>query len=66
VPSANDSLQIINFQKPFSIHVDASDYAVAGILTQPGDDGAERLVEFMLFKLFLKNTQNELLLTRCY
>ena len=49
--SANDFLQIIAYQKPFSIHVDASDYAVAGILTQPGDEGAECPVEFISSKL---------------
>jgi len=42
----------INFQKPFSIHVDASDHTVAGILTQPGEDRAERPVEFISSKLY--------------
>jgi len=49
--AANESLQIINFLKPFSIHVDASDYAVAGILTQPDEDGTQRPVEFISSKL---------------
>jgi len=49
--AASESLHIINFQKPFSIHVDASDHTVAGILTQPGEDGAERTVEFISSKL---------------
>jgi len=31
--AANESLQIVDFQKPLAIHVDASDYEVAGILT---------------------------------
>lgn len=55
--SANESLQIINFLKPFSIHVDASDYAVAGILTQTDEDGTERPVEFISSKL--KPTQTK-------
>jgi len=50
--AASEYLQIINFQKPFSIHVDASDHTVqAGILTQPDEDGAERPVEFISSKL---------------
>lgn len=49
--AANESLQIIDFQKPFTIHVDASDYAVAGLLTQPADDGTDRPVEFISGKL---------------
>jgi len=49
--AASESLQIINFQKPFSIHVDASDHTVAGILTQPNENGAERPVEFISSKL---------------
>ena len=44
------SLYIVDFDKPFSIHVDASDYAVAEILTQPADDGAERPIEFISSK----------------
>jgi len=50
--AANESLQIVDFQKPFAIHVDASDYAVAKILTQPSnDDGTECPVEFISSKL---------------
>ena len=46
-------MQIVNFDKPFSIHVDASDYAVAGMLTQPAVVGTERPVEFVSSKLNL-------------
>jgi len=49
--AASESSQIINFQKPFSIHVDASNHTVAGILTQPDEDGAERPLEFISSKL---------------
>jgi len=51
------SLQKVDFDKPFSIHVDATDYAVAGILTQPADDGTERPVEFISAKLNLTQTK---------
>ena len=55
--AAHESLQIIDFEKPFSIHVDASDYAVAGILTQPAEDGKDCPVEFISCKLNLTQTK---------
>jgi hypothetical protein len=49
--ATTDPLYIIDFAKPFNIFVDASDYAVAGILTQTDDNGAERPIAFASRKL---------------
>jgi RNase H-like domain found in reverse transcriptase len=33
-------------ERPFAIHVDVSDYAAGGILTQTMEDGSEKPVAF--------------------
>ena len=55
--AAHESLQIIDFEKPFSIHADASDYAVAGILTLLAEDETNRPVEFISCKLNATQTK---------
>jgi len=49
--ATTESLQIVDFAKPFSIHVDASDFQVAGVLSQPSSDGSDRPVAFISLKL---------------
>ena len=49
--ATTESLQIVDFAKPFAIHVDASDFQVAGVLSQPASDGSERPVAFISLKL---------------
>ena len=44
-------LQIIDWDKPFHIHVDASEYATAGILTQVDEHGFHRPIAFCSSKL---------------
>ena len=46
-----DSLQIVDFTKPFDIHVDASDYAVGVVVSQSDDDGNEKPIAFVSKKL---------------
>jgi hypothetical protein len=44
-------LYIIDSTKPFNLFVDASDFAISGILTQTGEDGSERPIAFSSAKL---------------
>ena len=44
-------LYIADFQKPFNLFVDASDYAIAGILTQTSDGQGELPIAFYSSKL---------------
>jgi hypothetical protein len=44
-------LNIIDMSKPFNLYVDASDYAIAGILTQIDDNGFDRPIAFASRKL---------------
>jgi hypothetical protein len=46
-----EPLHIIDFSKSFNIFSDASDFAVAGILTQTSDDGEDRPIAFASLKL---------------
>jgi hypothetical protein len=39
-----EQLNIVDMSKPFSISVDASDYAAGGIVTQTEADGTEKPV----------------------
>ena len=48
-------MQIIDFTKPFHIHVDASDYAVGAILNQINAQGVDQPIAFASKKL--DNTQ---------
>jgi len=45
--ATHDALAIVDFNKPFVIHVDASDYAVGNVLTQPDVYNRERTVAFL-------------------
>ena len=49
--AADQPLSIIDWAKPFNIHTDASDYMVAGILSQTGEDGNEHPTAFYSKKL---------------
>jgi hypothetical protein len=49
--AATKPLAIIDFSRPFHLFVDASDYAISGILTQVDDQGAERPIAFTSKKL---------------
>lgn len=49
--AAEQPLSIIDWNKPFNIHTDASDYMVAGILSQTGEDGNEYPTAFYSKKL---------------
>ena len=49
--AADQPLSIINWDKPFNIHTDASDCMVAGILSQTGEDGNECPTAFYSKKL---------------
>jgi transposase InsO family protein len=46
-----EPLYVIDFSQPFNIFVDASDYAVAGFLSQTFVDGSERPIAFASNKL---------------
>jgi hypothetical protein len=50
VSATINPLSIINMKRPFAIHVDASDYAAGGILTQTMEDGSEKPVAFASIK----------------
>jgi len=45
------SMLIADFTKPFTIHVDATNFTVAGALTQQDKDGKERPIAFASLKL---------------
>jgi hypothetical protein len=49
--AANEPLCIIDWSKSFNIHTDASEYMVAGILSQTGEDGNECPIAFYSKKL---------------
>ena len=49
--ATTEPLHIIDFSKPFNVHVDASDYAVAGILSQSDENGREMPIAFASKKL---------------
>ena len=49
--ATNQSLQIVSLDKPFNLYVGASDYAVAGILTQPDAELGDRPIAFCSSKL---------------
>jgi len=46
-----DPLQIVDFTKPFNIHVDASDYAVGMVVSQTDDNGNKKPIAFASKKL---------------
>ena len=46
VDATINPLYIIDMSKPFNIHVDASDYAAGGILTQTMENGSEKPIAF--------------------
>jgi len=52
--AAVDSLYVVDFHKPFHIHVDASDYAVGASVSQTGDKCTKWPIAFASQKL---NTQ---------
>jgi len=54
-------LSILDIRRPYKLFVDASDYAVAGILAQQVDEGHDRPVAFASVKL---NNSQRLLLKR--
>jgi len=45
------ALSILDFKKPFTLHVDTSDHTVAAVLTQITDEGTEQPVAFASNKL---------------
>jgi len=45
------ALSIVDFKKPFTLHVDTSDHMVAAVLTQIADNGTEQPVAFASNKL---------------
>jgi len=45
------ALSIVDFKKPFTLHVDTSDHIVAAVLTQIADNGTEQPVAFASNKL---------------
>ena len=49
--AATTPLHIMDLCKDFDLLVDASNYAVAGVLTQPGESGANHPVAFFSWKL---------------
>lgn len=49
--AADKHLSVIDFRKPFNLHVDASDMAVAGYLSQVNDSGVDCPVSFFSSKL---------------
>jgi hypothetical protein len=49
--AADKPLYIINWNKSFNIHTDASDYMVAGILSQTDENGNENPIAFFSKKL---------------
>ena len=49
--ATDESLAIVDFNKPFFIHVDSSNHTVGGSLTQPDVDQKERPVAFISKKL---------------
>jgi len=46
-----EALDIVDFKKPFTLHVDTSDHTVAAVLTQSTDGETERPVAFASNKL---------------
>ena len=49
--ATENALYIVDFNKPFVIHVDASGHTVSGILSQPDEQMTERPVAFISKKL---------------
>ena len=49
--AADKPLYIINWNKSFNIHTDASDYMVAGILSQTDENGNKNPIAFYSKKL---------------
>ena len=49
--ATNELLQIVDFTKPFTIHVNTSNFQVAGVFSQLASDGSERPVAFISLKL---------------
>ena len=49
--AAQQSLSIINWSQPFTIHCDASEHTVAGVLSQPDEEGKENPIAFYSIKL---------------
>jgi len=49
--ATREALSIVDFKKPFTLHVDTSDHTVAAMLTQMADDGTQRPVAFASNKL---------------
>ena len=46
-----DPLYIVDFNKPYNIHVDSSDYAVGALISQTDENGIERPIAFASRKL---------------
>jgi len=53
-----NSLNIVDFEKPFNIHVDASDYAVGAVVSQTDEKGIEQPTAFTSQKLNKKHLKN--------
>ena len=53
-----NSLNIVDFEKPFNIHVDASDYAVGAVVIQTDEKGIEQPTAFTSQKLNKKHLKN--------
>jgi len=53
--ATTEPLYIIDFRRPFNIFVDASDFAVAGFLSQTSDDGTERPIAFAVINYHVLN-----------
>jgi len=51
IDAVQKPLYIIEWDKPFAIFVDASGFAVAGVLTQPDGEGGQRPIAFHSAKL---------------
>ena len=51
--AVNQPLQVVDFNKPFTLHVDSSDHTVAAVCTQTAGDDLEKPVAFASAKLTL-------------
>ena len=51
VNATKERLHIIDIRRPFNLSVDASDYAIGGVLSQIGEGGKENPVAFSSMKL---------------
>ena len=44
-------LNIVDFSKPYNIHVDTSNYIVGAVVSQSGENGGEKPIAFVSKKL---------------